>query len=132
MRRAGLALLAAVALATAGASWLAPNPPERRFPDLISAPPTRVRVWDGVPRAPFIYRQRVVSRLERQFENVTTERVSLHWPYYAGLAVATGLFGWQQWLIRDRSRAHCFAAFRNNNWVGLSLWLGLMLALAIR
>jgi len=59
-------------------------------------------------------------------------RVSLHWPYYVGLAVATGLFGWQQRLIRDRSRAHCFAAFRNNNWVGLALWLGLLLALAIR
>ncbi len=60
------------------------------------------------------------------------ERVSLHWPYYVGLAVATGLFGWQQWLIRDRSRAHCFAAFRNNNGVGLALWLGLLFALAIR
>jgi 4-hydroxybenzoate polyprenyltransferase len=59
-------------------------------------------------------------------------RVALHWPYYLGLAIATGLFGWQQWLIRDRSRAHCFAAFRNNNWVGLALWLGLLLALAIR
>jgi 4-hydroxybenzoate polyprenyltransferase len=60
------------------------------------------------------------------------ERVALHWPYYIGLAVAAGLFGWQQWLIRDRSRAHCFAAFRNNNGVGLALWLGLLLALAIR
>jgi len=59
-------------------------------------------------------------------------RVALHWPYYVGLAVATGLLGWQQRLIRDRSRAHCFAAFRNNNWVGLALWLGLLLALAIR
>jgi peptide/nickel transport system permease protein len=74
-----MALLAAVALVTAGASWLAPNPPERRFPDLLNAPPTRVRVWDGGPRAPFIYRQRVVSRLERRFENVITERVSLRW-----------------------------------------------------
>jgi 4-hydroxybenzoate polyprenyltransferase len=59
-------------------------------------------------------------------------RVGLHWPYFAGLAVAAGLFLWQQWTIRDRSRAHCFAAFRNNNWVGLALWVGLVLALAIR
>jgi 4-hydroxybenzoate polyprenyltransferase len=59
-------------------------------------------------------------------------RVQLHWPYFAGLAVATGHFAWQQWTIRDRSRAHCFAAFRNNNWVGLALWVGLVLALAIR
>jgi 4-hydroxybenzoate polyprenyltransferase len=59
-------------------------------------------------------------------------RVSLHWPYYIGLAVATGLFAYQQFLIRDRTREHCFAAFRNNNFVGLALWLGLLLALAIR
>jgi len=59
-------------------------------------------------------------------------RVHLHWPYFVGVAIATGLFGWQQWLIRDRSRAHCFEAFRNNNWVGFALWIGLMLALAIR
>lgn len=59
-------------------------------------------------------------------------RAALHWPYLVGLAVATGLFAYQQWLLRDRSRAHCFAAFRNNNWVGFALWLGLMFALAIR
>ena len=59
-------------------------------------------------------------------------RSSLHWPYFAGVAVATGLLAWQLWTIRDRSRAHCFAAFRNNNWVGLALWVGLVLALAIR
>ncbi|HEY6984677.1 MAG TPA: 4-hydroxybenzoate octaprenyltransferase, partial [Rhodanobacteraceae bacterium] len=59
-------------------------------------------------------------------------RAALHWPYFIGLAIATGLFAWQQWLIRDRSRAHCFAAFRNNNWVGLALWVGLVLALAMR
>ncbi|HEV7490064.1 MAG TPA: 4-hydroxybenzoate octaprenyltransferase [Rhodanobacteraceae bacterium] len=59
-------------------------------------------------------------------------RAALHWPYYLGLGIATALFAWQQWTIRDRSRAHCFAAFRNNNWVGLALWVGLVLALAIR
>jgi 4-hydroxybenzoate polyprenyltransferase len=59
-------------------------------------------------------------------------RAELKWPYFAGVAVAAGLFAWQQWTIRDRTRAHCFAAFRNNNWVGLVLWVGLLLALAIR
>jgi 4-hydroxybenzoate polyprenyltransferase len=59
-------------------------------------------------------------------------RAALHWPYQVGVGVAAALFGWQQWTIRDRSRAHCFAAFRNNNWVGLALWVGLVLALAIR
>ena len=79
MRRAGLALLVFVALGAAGAGWLAPNPPARAFPELLHAPPTTVHVWDGGPRAPFIYRQRVVSRLERRFESVTTERVPLRW-----------------------------------------------------
>jgi 4-hydroxybenzoate polyprenyltransferase len=59
-------------------------------------------------------------------------RTSLHWPYFIGLGIAAGLFAQQQFLIRDRSREHCFAAFRNNNLVGLALWLGLLLALAIR
>lgn len=59
-------------------------------------------------------------------------RAHLHWPYYLGLAGAAGLFGYQQWLIRDRARDACFAAFRNNNGVGLVLWIGLALALAIR
>jgi len=59
-------------------------------------------------------------------------RAALHWPYFVGVAVATALLAWQQWLIRDRSRAHCFAAFRYNNGVGLALWVGLVLALAIR
>ncbi len=59
-------------------------------------------------------------------------RAVLHWPYFIGLAAAVGLFAYQQRLIRDRSRAHCFSAFRNNNWVGLALWVGLVLALAMR
>ncbi|MBA8887407.1 4-hydroxybenzoate polyprenyltransferase [Dokdonella fugitiva] len=59
-------------------------------------------------------------------------RVHLHWPYFLGLAGATGLFGWQQWLIRARARDACFAAFHNNNLVGLLIWLGLLFAMAIR
>ncbi|MEO7063903.1 MAG: 4-hydroxybenzoate octaprenyltransferase [Dokdonella sp.] len=59
-------------------------------------------------------------------------RAALHWPYFVGAVVATGLLAYQQWLIRDRSREHCFTAFRTNNWVGLALWVGLVLALAIR
>ena len=59
------------------------------------------------------------------------QRLDLAWPYWLGLATSAGLFGWQQWLIRGRGRAECFAAFRNNNAVGCVLWLGLMLALAV-
>lgn len=48
--------------------------------------------------------------------------------YLAMLAPLTGLFAYQQWLIRERSRSGCFAAFMNNRWVGplvlLGIWLG--------
>ena len=45
--------------------------------------------------------------------------------YYAGLAIAAGLFAYQQWLIRFRTRAACFKAFLNNNWVGLAIFAGI-------
>ncbi|HUB92079.1 MAG TPA: 4-hydroxybenzoate octaprenyltransferase [Dyella sp.] len=59
-------------------------------------------------------------------------RAHLGWPYWLGVVAVAGLFAWQQWLIRHRERDACLAAFRHNNWVGLSLWVGIALALAIR
>lgn len=47
--------------------------------------------------------------------------------YRAGLAAAAALFGYQQFLIRDRSRDGCFRAFRNNTWVGFALFAGVVL-----
>ena len=52
-------------------------------------------------------------------------RLGLGWPWYAGVAVATGLFAWQLQQSKSRSREGCFKAFLNNNWVGLFLLLGL-------
>jgi len=79
VRRAGVALLVAVVVVAVAAPWFAPNAPDRAFAGLLNAPPTLVHVWDGGPRAPFIYRQRVVSRLEKRFETVVAEPVSLRW-----------------------------------------------------
>ena len=50
---------------------------------------------------------------------------SLAWPWFAAVGVVAALFAWQQWLARGRERDGCFRAFRNNNWVGLALFLGL-------
>jgi 4-hydroxybenzoate polyprenyltransferase len=50
---------------------------------------------------------------------------SLGWPWFAAVGVVAALFARQQWLARGRERAGCFRAFRNNNWVGLALFLGL-------
>ena len=51
--------------------------------------------------------------------------VRLGWTYYAGLALAAGLMAYHYWLIRDRSRAGCFKAFRHNNWVGAAVFAGI-------
>lgn len=48
-------------------------------------------------------------------------------PYYTGVAVAAGLMVYQQSLIAQRSREECFRAFLNNNWVGVSVFLGILI-----
>ncbi|WP_244904624.1 4-hydroxybenzoate octaprenyltransferase [Cellvibrio sp. PSBB023] len=52
------------------------------------------------------------------------DRFALGLLYYLGLAVAGGLFAYQQWLIRFRAREACFKAFLNNNWVGVAIFVG--------
>ena len=60
------------------------------------------------------------------------QRAALGWPYWTSLLVSAGLFGYQLWLIRGRARDACLQAFRHNNWLGLTVWLGIALALAVR
>ena len=60
------------------------------------------------------------------------QRAGLGWPYWLALLVTAGLFGYQLWLIRDRLRDACLAAFRHNNWLGLTLWVGIVLAMAVK
>ena len=48
--------------------------------------------------------------------------------YYAGLVVAGLMFCWQQHLIRNRDRNGCFSAFLHNNYVGLAIFAGTVLA----
>jgi peptide/nickel transport system permease protein len=89
VKRAGQFLLALVALVTLTAPWLAPNPPDRSFAGHLYAPPTPVRVFRDPPsqssgeasglRAPFIYPQRLVNRLERRFEEDTLHPIQLQW-----------------------------------------------------
>ena len=47
--------------------------------------------------------------------------------YYASLAVVAGQMAWHQWLARDRERAGCFRAFRENHWIGLTVFVGIVL-----
>ena len=52
-------------------------------------------------------------------------REELAWPFLVGLGVAALLLAWQLWHARDRERDECFSAFRNNNWVGMAVFVGI-------
>jgi 4-hydroxybenzoate polyprenyltransferase len=47
--------------------------------------------------------------------------------YYSGIVAAGILFLYQQWLIRNRRPAGCLRAFLNNNYVGLAVFVGILL-----
>lgn len=49
-----------------------------------------------------------------------------HW-YLTGVIAAAVFFLYQQWLIRDRETSRCFRAFQNNQYVGLSIFIGILL-----
>ncbi len=54
-----------------------------------------------------------------------------HW-YFAALGAAALFFGYQQYLVRDRLRDLCFNAFLNNHWVGLVVFIGILLSYGYR
>ena len=55
----------------------------------------------------------------------------LQWPYYLSLMGTAGLFGYQQFLIRTRKPKRCFEAFLNNNWVGMLIFMGIVLSYSV-
>ena len=48
--------------------------------------------------------------------------------YYLGLLGGAIFFIYQLWLIRARDRESCFRAFLNNNYFGMAVFLGILLA----
>ena len=56
---------------------------------------------------------------------------SFGWWYVAGLAAMVLLFAYQLTIIRERQPAACFKAFRNNTWVGFSLFAAVVLELSV-
>ena len=54
-----------------------------------------------------------------------------HW-YNVGLLGAAVFFAYQQWLIRDRKPEGCFKAFLNNHYVGIAVFVGILLEYAFR
>lgn len=59
---------------------------------------------------------------------VLANRFDLGFAFYMSLAVATGLFAYQQILIRGRERQACFKAFLSNNYVGAAIFAGVALS----
>jgi peptide/nickel transport system permease protein len=80
-RRAGALLVALATLSALAAPFLAPHAADSRDRGLLNAPPTfpHLRAADGGWHAPFIYRWRIVSRLEQRYEEDRSSRVPLTW-----------------------------------------------------
>jgi len=78
MKAAGRTLLIGIVFIAAFAPWLAPNPPDRQFNTYFYAPPTRVHLFGG-GAGPYFYPLRIVSRLERRFEEVRDHPVRIEW-----------------------------------------------------
>ena len=49
-----------------------------------------------------------------------------HWAFYAGLGVAAAIAVYHYTLIREREPAPCFKAFLHNNWIGASIFVGIV------
>lgn len=47
-------------------------------------------------------------------------------PFYIAVTLAFGQVAWHYTLIRTRSRAGCFKAFRLNHWLGFTLFVGIV------
>ena len=48
--------------------------------------------------------------------------------YFLSVAIAALMMGWHLWLARDRQPAGCFAAFLNNHYIGLVVFIGIVLS----
>ena len=48
------------------------------------------------------------------------------WPYQLSLVISAGLFSYQQILISNRERDNCFQAFLHNHWVGMIVFIGIV------
>lgn len=57
---------------------------------------------------------------------LTGRQAELGGYYYLGVLAAVGFSIYQQFLIRDRQPAACFKAFLNNNWLGASVFAGIV------
>jgi len=58
-------------------------------------------------------------------------QLSMTWPFYVALLVASSLSIYQQILIKERDEQLYFSAFLNNNWLGMAIFIGIALHYAL-
>ncbi len=58
--------------------------------------------------------------------------LQMHAPFFLGLSVAAACAVYHYFLIRERQRMPCFAAFRHNNWLGAAIFCGVAADYALR
>jgi peptide/nickel transport system permease protein len=92
--KAGVCLLALIVILAVAAPFLAPNDPDRVARDLSFAPPSKVYVVDpaGNVVPPYMYPQRLVSRLERRYEEDRSRPQPIRW-FYGGRLVTVSYDG---------------------------------------
>ncbi len=54
-------------------------------------------------------------------------RAELGFWYYLSVAVAAGMMLWHLWLARERQPAGCFEAFLKNHYIGMVIFIGIVL-----
>jgi len=52
--------------------------------------------------------------------------LELSWPWFVAILISAVLFTRQLVMVRERDRDACFRAFLDNNWVGISVFVGLL------
>lgn len=60
------------------------------------------------------------------------QQLEMSWIFYLGLVAAAGLFGYQQYLSRERDAKACLRAFLNNNWLGACLFVAIVLHYSLK
>lgn len=55
------------------------------------------------------------------------ELLAFGWPFQLSLVICAGLFSYQQLLISNRERDKCFQAFLHNHWVGMVIFIGILI-----
>lgn len=56
----------------------------------------------------------------------------LGWPFWLGMGVAAARMVWHFTLIRNRTREGCFTAFSKSHWMGVAIFVGVVLGFAFR